>query len=117
MRFAVTLIPAARLACGCTITYQSITKTPGRGESIYCTKHPDYWVVDHAPAKYSIRCVICRYSRASFGHVRYSAETAALDHVKKCRGHSVELYDGMVKEWTYTATQIVLDAMLHEPPY
>lgn len=112
----MTLIPAARLACDCTITYSSITKTPARGETIYCPRHADYQAVAHAPAKYSIRCIVCRYSRASFGHVRFSAETAALDHVKKCRGHTVELYDGMIKEWTYTTPQL-LDTTPHEPPY
>ena len=115
------MIPTAYLECGHDITFTNLSSTPGRGENIYCIRCRAYYVVKLAPAKYSVRCLDCRFSRATYGHVRLTAERDVSKHMKKKPTHSVALYDGNIKEWIFKPNLVSLDELLDidppEPPY
>lgn len=117
----MSLLPIAYLECGHSVQFGSLSATPGRGENIYCMRCRKYFHVKFAPAKLSIRCETCRFSRATYGHVRLTAERDVSRHMKKQPTHTVAMYDGLIKEWTFkpdlTPIPNLLDKNPSDPPY
>lgn len=113
--------PVAVMACGDSVEFTTLAMTPARGSTIYCVKCREYRIVAHAPAKYTVRCQGCRFSRATYGHVRLTAEGDISKHRKRYPDHDVDLYDGLVKEWTFTSensgSKKLLDNPDGSPPY
>jgi hypothetical protein len=113
--------PIAAMNCGHSVEFTTLAKTPARGALIYCIKCREYRNVAHAPAKFTVRCQDCRFSRATYGHVRLTAEGDISKHRARYPEHHVDLYDGLIKEYTFTSEntrhQKLLDNPDSSPPY
>lgn len=113
----MTLLPLAVFSCGHHQEFTKISTTPGRGEQCYCRKCREYRVVKLAPAKYHIRCRSCRFRRATYGHVRLTAERDISRHLRKKPTHEVDFFDGAVREHTFRAMLTPLPEDGDDPPY
>jgi len=113
---------SATLTCLHIVEFSSRHLLPVLDESVWCQKCRLYRKVAVCPARYSIKCLDCRFSRATYGHVRLSAERDAYNHRTRYSEHSVQLWNGQRLDWTFTPensgqSRLPIDTGAYDPPY